>query len=135
MLVGVSCALALLVCSVDGRVSRTCKVSYETRDGWSEEYKREVEFLTGEELNKATRSFKYDMLSHYALVWFAKDEVAILKLEELLYVRGEFKNEDFKKLFALQDSTKCSQVNSEEKRVWRIKAKDFLSFIDPRAER
>jgi hypothetical protein len=116
-------------------ISRICKVSYETRDGWSSEYLMEVNFLTGRELNKATKSFDYSSFSNYVLLWFDEGEVAILELDDFLIGVGEeFDNEDFQRLFQFQTTADFKQVNSLYERKWRIRAKDFITFIDPRGE-
>jgi hypothetical protein len=117
-------------------VARICNVSYETGDGWSAAVAVEVTFVTGRELNKATRSFSYGVLDNYALIWFSRDEVAILQLDDMLLGVGEeFDNDDFRRLYQLQDTAEFHQVNTQSQRPWRIVGKEFLSFIDPRAER
>ena len=92
--------------------------------------------MTGGELNKVTNSFAYLSTSNYALIWFAKDKVAILQLDNLLLVMdGEFDNKDFKKLFQLLGETTARQVNSTSGRKWKIRGKDILlKWIDPRVE-
>jgi hypothetical protein len=118
------------------RLPRLCKVSYETEYGWSREVVVEVEFLTGRQLNRATRSYTYDIYANYALIWFSQDDVAILKCEEFLYGVGEdFDNEDFRKLCQFRTSAEFVQVNSDSPRRWRVTGKDYFRYVDPRAER
>lgn len=116
-------------------VRRVCIVAYETRSGYSAGYMMEATFLTGRELNKATKSFNYNPFDNYALLWFDQGEVAILEIDSVVFGVGqEFNNNDFKRLFQFLGETSATQVNSEYSRKWLIKGKDFLRWIDPRAE-
>jgi hypothetical protein len=125
----------LLTASSYAETRRLCKVYYETENGWSQGYTMEVSFLTGYELNNATRSYSYSMFSNYCLIWFGKGEVAILKINATLFRSGnEFERDDFLNLFLLQSEIRCVQVNSEDERNWKIKAKEFINFIDPREQ-
>jgi len=65
--------------SAPRRLERICRVSYAKEYGWSTEYTMGVEFLTGAQLNSATGSYSYNSYDCYALLWFGKGEVAILK--------------------------------------------------------
>jgi hypothetical protein len=113
-------------------IKRICKVKYETDYGWSKEYKVEVTFMTGKELNKATSSFQYSSFSNYCLIWFDNDEVAILEIKTfLMSVGDEFDRDDFINAFQITSDISCTQVNNESKTKWKIIAKEFISFIDP----
>ena len=133
-------AVSLLIVFVfaadaSARVSRICKVAYETQLGRSEDHRIEVTFMTGRELNRATRSYDYESFANYALIWFRDGEVVILKLERLAFgIGAEFDNEDFVRFFRIISDTEGDQVNAPSGRRWRIKAKDFIRFIDPRAD-
>ena len=117
------------------RLRRLCKVSYETQYGWSPEITLEVQFLTGRQLNRATRSYNYDLFGNYALIWFENDEVAVLKSNEFLFGVGEdFDNEDFRRMFQFRQAAEFEQVNATHSRKWQIKGKDWIRFVDPRAE-
>lgn len=114
-------------------VRRYVKVSYQTRGGYSQEYRMEVTFLTGRELNAATKTYDYNMFDNYALVWFNKSEVAILKITDtILRVGQEFDSEDFKNAFQFTSVRAAKQINSQNVVNWRIKAKEFIQWIDPR---
>jgi len=127
--------VATLFSTVEASVRRFCLVAYETRSGYSPEYRCEVQFVTGRELNKATTSFNYSSFSNYALIWFGKGEVAILEIDTPHFGVGEeFDNEDFRKLFVLLGETTATQINSESRTRWRIKGKDWMRWVDPRAE-
>lgn len=117
------------------RLTRLCKASYETRDGWSPEVLVEVQFVTGNQLNQAAKTFSYGQFSNYALIWFDVGQVAILECQEPLFgVGNEFRNDEFRNLFLIADTADFEQVNSDHARKWRIKGKEFFRFIDPRAD-
>jgi hypothetical protein len=131
-------ALILYFCSIYGHASITilCDVSYEKKYGWSSDYRREVTFISGSELNDATSSYNYHSLYDYVLLFFGEGEVAISKLPfrvggagfqdfELSHLESYY---SFNSLYGLE----CEQVNSQYKRIWKIKAKEFLTWIDPR---
>jgi hypothetical protein len=125
--------LQIVPLALNAEVRRLCKVSYETEDGWSDEHTVEVTFTTGRELNKATKSFNYSGYSNYCLIWFAQDEVAILEIDAIVYgVGSEFESDDFQKLFRFSTEIDCKQINGSSEKRWRIKAKEYLRFIDPR---
>lgn len=119
----------------DGSVRRIVEVSYATQYGYSDKYRMEVIFLTGRELNKASKTYDYDMFDNYALIWFKEGEVAILKIDDIIIVVGqEFDADDFKRAFQIISEKSATQVNSRYKRKWKIDAKDIIHWIDPRVE-
>jgi hypothetical protein len=125
--------LQIIPLALNAEVRRLCKVSYETEDGWSDEHIVEVTFSSGRELNKATKSFNYSPYSNYCLIWFAQNEVAILEIDAVVFgVGSEFESDDFRKLFRLSTEIECKQINGSSEKQWRIKAKDYFRFIDPR---
>lgn len=65
---------------VDAVYVQSCKVRYETSDGWSDYYTVEVRFLTGEELNAATETYRYRTYSTYAVIFWGKGEASVIKL-------------------------------------------------------
>ena len=118
----------------DAAVRRICKVSHETTTGWSQEYTLEVTFMAGQELNKATRSYQFSDFENYALIWFNKDQVAILKIEGVIFRFGsEFTPADFIEAFQIISEKEATQVNAPKSRKWKIEAKDPFFWIDPRA--
>lgn len=128
-------AMAIFPVNASARVTRFCEVAYETRLGWSDDVKTEVTFMTGRELNRATRTYDFEFYSNYALIWFAQGQVAIMRLDNITFgVGSEFDNEDFQRMFRLFGSSEAQQVNGDRPMKWRITAKKFLRFIDPRAE-
>ena len=93
----------------------------------------EVTFVTGKELTIKLPYSNFSIFSNYCLLWFARNGDAILEIDAWLLRSGDaFTREDFQKLFLYQNEIDCIQVNGESERVWRIKAKDYLDFIDPR---
>jgi hypothetical protein len=116
-------------------VRRTCKVQYQTDYGWSQEYTMQVEFMTGSELNKATRSYSYDSYKKYCLLWFSNGGVAINEIKTYFLCGLEFDDDAFRNLFAFHFSIECEQINShdDEVPVWKIAGKSFSGdFVDPR---
>lgn len=72
------------------RVTTTAKVRYETQSGPSQWYDMEVNFLTGQELNTATTSFSYSVLSSYAAIFFGQGRAAMIQLSNVLYCGASF---------------------------------------------
>lgn len=132
-IISILAALITLTQFIDASVKRIVKVSYETQYGYSNEYKMEVTFITGRELNKATNSYNYDMFDNYALIWFSEGEVAILKIDDIIIGVGQkFDANDFKRAFQIISEKSATQVNSQTKRKWKLEAKDIIRWIDPR---
>lgn len=125
--------LLILTTSAHAAVRRICAVSYQAEYGWSKEYQMEVTFIKGSELNQNTHSWQYSPYSNYALVWFDKGEVAILELTDFVFGWSEFTNETFRTLYSISDTANFVQVNSAHPRYWKIRARDWMTFIDPRA--
>jgi hypothetical protein len=116
-------------------VRRICKAQYMSIENrhWGKEYTLEVIFLTGQELNKKIGTSKYDFTKNYCQIWFDSDEVAILEIiTPLAYLGDEFDREEFRTAFNYNVDLECRQVNSASTRKWRIIAKDYMNFIDPR---
>ena len=135
VLLALSVVLALSTRMAEARIVRYCQVSYETREGWSIEYLHEVTFQSGTELNTATKSLQFSSFENYALVWYAPDQVAIIKLGAFLVTGREFLPRHFRQMFLISESVEGEQVNVRGERNWRIKGKEFFKFIDPRTAR
>jgi len=61
-------------------------VSYETESrGFSEYYYREIDLMSGFELNRRTNTRNYSVQSDYALIWFSNDQVAIIELKTIRF--------------------------------------------------
>ncbi|MBT7826143.1 MAG: hypothetical protein HN600_06070 [Bacteroidetes bacterium] len=66
--------------SVNAKYTQTCKVKYKKNYGWSDYYTVNVIFMSGMELNKATRTYNYESYSTYATIFWGKDEASVIKL-------------------------------------------------------
>ena len=131
-----SCSIAILAWLLSGgqaeaRIDRYCMVAYQTGVSWYREYRMEVAFLSGRELNQATRSRQYDMNSVYVALWFDDDEVAVIELDTIRYSWDAFTDRDFRNLFILRNAIDGVQVNGNGGLKWRITAKDPY-WVDPR---
>ena len=134
--------IAYIVClffvlnSCIASITVLCEVSYKKEMGWSDDYEREVTFISGTELNRATTSFKYNSFRDYVLLFFSKDQVAILEMPSKIGGAGiqdfEFSHLESYYLFSGMSGLQCEQINSEYKATWNIKAKKFYNWIDPR---
>lgn len=66
-----------------GQLTVNIGVKYQRSDKtYSEYYFRDIDLLTGVELNTKTKTQNYDSNSDYALVWFGQNEVAIIKFKD-----------------------------------------------------
>ncbi len=74
----VTCTLSI---STQAKYVQTCIVKYKTQQGWSKKYTVSVTFMTGSELNTATRSFKYNGFSTYAIIFWGNDEATVIKIK------------------------------------------------------
>jgi len=72
----------LLVLSINAsaKFTETLNIKYETRYGWSKYYTVDVTFITGYELNQATRTFNYSSYSTYAVVFWGQGQATVIKL-------------------------------------------------------
>src|SRR5690606_25779119 len=65
-----------------GRLTVTVGVKYKLTDSsYSTYFFREIDLVTGVELNNATQTREYDAYSDYALIWFDQTQVAIINLK------------------------------------------------------
>lgn len=64
----------------DAKYVQTCKVKYKRNYDWSDYYTVEVTFMSGTELNRATKTFDYDGFSTYAIIFWDKDEASVIKI-------------------------------------------------------
>jgi hypothetical protein len=117
-------------------VKRNCVVKYLTNQGWSSEIEMEVEFATGNELDRRTCTSDYDPSSTYCLLWFSDGGVAIIKISTFVPVANypDFGDQDFRNVFGYILGLEGYQVNSTNgvTTKWVVIAKKYASFIDPR---
>jgi hypothetical protein len=131
--------ISLVVIPCEGAVKRIVKVSSKTELGFSREVTAEVTFATGSELTAIAPQMRVDHFELYALIWFKDGKVAIVKLKDkpLLMGLSGFNAENFKDLYFLKSEIEGTQVNGNataEPRTWRFKAKEIITWIDPRVE-
>lgn len=113
-------------------VSRYVYVQFETQRGWSDPYLREVEFYSGDELNKATKRFIYDTFDYYAVIWFDDGECAIIQIDNIIVGDREVTDKSLWNLFLIESSKIGIQINSRYETKWKITAKNWGQFIDKR---
>jgi hypothetical protein len=89
----------LLTATAVAAEKRTVCAKYMTDHGWSNGYKVQATLITGSELNSATRSFNYNVLSSYVVIFWDVGEASILEL-------------DFPYLSAMGQSAKDQQVGN-----------------------
>jgi hypothetical protein len=125
-----------MVTTGEAAVRRRVDTRYEREDYTkSRPVESEVTFITGQELNDKTQSFKYRVFSTYALIWFAQNEVAVIEMKSFIIYSGDtFDADDFRNAFLLGMELNGTQVNSPKPRRWYFQAKRSLDWIDPRAE-
>jgi len=70
----------LLTWAAEAKYTQTCKVKYRKNYGWSEYYQVDVTFLSGSELNKATRTYNYETYSTYAVIFWGKDQASVIEV-------------------------------------------------------
>src|SRR3972149_7314860 len=70
--------------NLNAKYTQTCVVRYMTQDGWSKKYTVDVIFISGSELNEATKSFKYSSFSVYVVIFWSKEQVSVIKLSTFL---------------------------------------------------
>lgn len=125
----------LFICISHASIKRTCHVQYKTEGSWSETYQMEVTFMTGQELNQATKSNDFNK-GIYGILWFSNGGCAILKINisMVVYDNYNFSNQDFKNMYLSYTNHNAIQINSEIPITWNIKAKNSIGeFIDNRA--
>jgi hypothetical protein len=97
-------------------------VAYETQAGWSEETYRSVEFAKGHEIIEHWPAI--EMHSLYAMLWFGKGQVVLVKLPTgSLILGGELEVRDITSLFSFERRVEGSQTNLSDRkpRRWRLR--------------
>ncbi|MDY0142408.1 MAG: hypothetical protein RBR97_11005 [Bacteroidales bacterium] len=72
--------LVILALDANAKYTQTCKAKYKRNYDWSEYYTLDITFMSGSELNKATKTYKYESYSTYAIIFWDKDEATIIKI-------------------------------------------------------
>ncbi len=140
MKISASVVAIVLACMFMGtlhaEIERLCMVSYVSPTGQSQEYSKNVIFLTGDELNKKTRTGRYNYWHYFALIWFDENEVAIIEFQWTRVAIGsrEFDSSDFRNMFQGVTQRPGTQANGNG-RDWIIRAKQNhtpFNFLDSR---
>jgi len=79
--------LALSV-NAEAKFTGTFDICYLTREGWSKYYTVDVTFMTGYELNTATRTYDYDIYKTYATVFWGQGQATIIKVSTYVTACG-----------------------------------------------
>jgi hypothetical protein len=85
-------------------------VKYQTQSGWSKGYKVEGKVMRGSELNSATRSLDYNVLSTYVVIFWNQDEVSILELNSYfgsISILGQDATDQSGKAWQVSSSSLC----------------------------
>ena len=117
-----------------GRVEVICDVQRATSGSsfsGAETVRRSVDFMTGRELNRATRTYAYGAFSRYALLWFSQAEVAILEHTGFASVTGDFEISDVKRIFGTFGYADFQQINGSSRVNYRITCRSWGRWIDP----
>jgi hypothetical protein len=73
--------IGFFLCGVaNSKYTQTCKVKYKKNYEWSKYYTVNVTFMSGTELNQATKSYDYSSFSTYAIIFWDKDQASIIKI-------------------------------------------------------
>ena len=59
----------------------TVCAKYRTNSGWSKGYKVDATLYKGTELNQATKTFNYNSISTYVVIFWSKTNAAIIEME------------------------------------------------------
>jgi len=81
----------IFVLGANAKYTQTCKAKYKRDYGWSQYYSLDITFMSGVELNKATKTYKYNSYSTYAIIFWDKDEASIIKLSSYTGCGSEVK--------------------------------------------
>ncbi|WP_167618041.1 hypothetical protein [Maribellus sediminis] len=71
-----------------GRYTQKCVAQYQTRDGWSNAYNVNVNFMSGTALNNATNTFNYSTTSVYGVIFWDKGQASVIKITTYLPCGG-----------------------------------------------
>jgi len=74
----------------EARYLQTSKVKYMTNNNlWSDIYTVDVTFMSGLELNTATKSYKYSFYDVYAIIFWGDGQATVIKTETMYYYKKE----------------------------------------------
>jgi len=76
--------LFLVNIQVQAKYTKSCVVKYETQQGWSKSYTVNVIFITGSELNTATKTYNYSDYSVYGVIFWGEGQATVIKISTYL---------------------------------------------------
>lgn len=82
--------LALLAPPASARYVQTGKARYAAESGDSDWYTVDITFVTGGELNSATRTLDYRPFSNYAVIFWSEHEASVIELSNTIICGSEF---------------------------------------------
>ncbi len=68
----------------EAKYTQTCVAQYMTQSGWSKKYTVDVNFLSGSELNDATKTLNYSTFSVYAVIFWGEGKATVIKISNHL---------------------------------------------------
>ena len=74
------CVSLLILPRAHAAEKETVCAKYRADYGWSKGYKVEATILKGGELNQATRTFNYNSLSTYVVIFWDKDQASVIEM-------------------------------------------------------
>ena len=72
--------MVLAFFAAESKYRQTCIAQYKTGYGWSKRYTFEVTFMTGYELNLATGSSRYKLLTVYAIIFWGDGQASVISV-------------------------------------------------------
>lgn len=81
----------LIVWAADAKYTQTCRVKYKKNYGWSSYYTVDVTFMSGIELNRATKTYNYTSYSTYAIIFWDKGEASVIEISSYIGCGSEVK--------------------------------------------
>ena len=104
---------------VNAKYVQTCKVKYQKKYGWSDYYTVQVTFMSGNELNKATKTFNYDAFSTYGIIFWDNDEASVIKISSFTGCGMEVSQR------CIENVVLNLEGKDQEKRNWEICTKRY----------
>jgi len=98
---------------------QTCKIKYKKEYGWSKYYTVDVTFMSGTELNNATRTFDYDGFSTYAIIFWDKDEATVIKISSFTGCGTEVKKS------CITNKVMNLEGKDQQNRKWEVCTNDY----------
>lgn len=111
--------LLLNVLYTYAKYTQTCKVKYKRQYDWSNYLTVDVTFMSGVELNNATKTYKYDSYSTYGIIFWDKDEASIIKVSSFTGCGSEVTKS------CITNKTLNLEGEDQVGKNWQICTKDY----------